>query len=329
MNLSNFNKILIIRLSSLGDILLTTPFLRTLKLSYPHIKIDFIVRSEYESTLKFNPHINNLIPLERNYKKEKIKSKIKYDNYDLIVDLQNNIRSRYLTRGFSSKTVRYKKPYLDRLLLVKFKINRFKEIIPIPVRYANSIPNFKLDQKGLELFIPDEEKSVISDNNLIGLCPGSRHLTKMWPKDYYIELGNQLTKNNYKVALFGGKDDMAICKEISSMVDGSINLSNNNDLIKLAVNMKSCRAIVCNDSGLMHTALALNLPVISIFGSTVKEFGFTPYKGKNIVLENNLLSCRPCSHIGLDECPKNHLDCLNKISPITVYNAVNKITNKI
>jgi heptosyltransferase-2 len=329
VNLSKINKILIIRLSSLGDVLLTTPLVRSLKSSYPNIKIDFIVRTEFDSTLKYNPNINNLIKLERNYNKEQVRSQIIKDNYDLIIDLQNNIRSRYLTRGSSLKTVRYKKPYLNRILLVKLKINRFKEIIPIPVRYANSLPNFELDQKGLELFIPEEEKSEISDDNFIGLCPGSRHLTKMWPKEYFIELGNQLIQSNYKVALFGGKDDMAICNDISTKVDGALDLSNNNDLIKLAVNMRACRAIVCNDSGLMHTALALNIPVVSIFGSTVKEFGFFPYKGKNIVLENNLLSCRPCSHIGLDKCPKNHLDCLNKISPITVLEAVKKITNKI
>lgn len=329
MNLSKINKILIIRLSSLGDVLLTTPLIRTLKSSYPNLQIDFIVRSEYESTLKFNPNINNLITLERNYKKEKVRSQIIKENYDLIVDLQNNLRSRYLTHGYSLKTVRYKKPYLSRILLVKLKINRFKQVIPIPVRYANSLPNFELDQKGLELFVPEGEKSEIADDKVIGLCPGSRHLTKMWPKEYFIELGNQLIKSNYKVALFGGKDDMAICNDISTKVDGALDLSNNNNLIKLAVNMRACKAVVCNDSGLMHSALALNIPVVSIFGSTVKEFGFFPYKGKNIVLENNLLSCRPCSHIGLDKCPKNHLDCLNKITPITVLEAVKKITNKI
>jgi heptosyltransferase-2 len=79
--------------------------------------------------------------------------------------------------------------------------------------------------------------------------------------------------------------------------------------------MKQCKTIICNDSGLMHTALGVGAPVVAIFGSTVKELGFFPYRGKSVVLENNLLSCRPCSHIGLDECPKKHLDCLNKITP--------------
>lgn len=329
MNLSKINKILIIRLSSLGDILLTTPLIRTLKSSHTHIKIDFIVRKEYESTLKYNPHIDNLISLDRDYDKKIIRVQIIKEDYDLIIDLQNNIRSRFLTRGSSLTTVRYKKPYLNRILLVKLKINRFNEVIPIPVRYANSLPNFELDNDGLELFLPKDAKAEINKDKFIGLCPGSRHYTKMWPKEYFIELGNQLTKNNYKVVLFGGKDDKSICEEISNKVLGSLNLSNNDDLIKLAVNMRNCDAIVCNDSGLMHAAIALNIPVISIFGSTVKEFGFFPYKGKNIVLENNLLSCRPCSHIGLDQCPQNHLDCLNKITPITVLEAVKNITNRI
>ena len=329
MNFSKFNKILIIRFSSLGDVLLTTPLIRTIKSLYPHLKIDFIVRKEYESTLVNNPHIDKLLTLERNYNNTETRSQIIDSNYDLIIDLQNNLRSRRLIRNSSSKIVRYKKPYLNRILLVNFKINRFKEIIPIPVRYANSIPDFVLDNKGLELFISPTNFTKIKEDNFIGLCPGSRHITKMWPKEYFIELGNELIKMNYNIALIGGRDDLEICEEISSKIKGSINLSNNNDLLELAANMNKCKAIICNDSGLMHTALAVEIPVVSIFGSTVKEFGFFPYKGENIVLENNSLSCRPCSHIGLDKCPKNHLNCLTKISPAVVLEQSLKLIKQI
>ena len=102
-------------------------------------------------------------------------------------------------------------------------------------------------------------------------------------------------------------------------MNGAVDLSNNNDLINLAVNMKNCKAVVCNDSGLMHTALAVGSRVVAIFGSTVKELGFYPYKGDNLVLENNSLSCRPCSHIGLEKCPKEHFKCMNEIKPKIVF----------
>lgn len=320
MNLSNYQKILIIRLSSLGDILLTTPLVRTIKKQYPHISIEFIARKEYEDTIKFNPYISNIISLSRDYRSEDLNKEIKRNNYNLIIDLQNNIRSRRLTKGVSSTIVRYKKPYLNRLLLVKLKINRFQNITPIPVRYANSIPEFNLDEKGLELFLSENLEIILEDNhNYIGFCPGSRHITKMWPEEYFVELGNELTKKNYTVVLFGGKDDKEVCAKISKQINGSVDLSNDNDLLDLAANMKKCSAIICNDSGLMHTALAVQVPVIAIFGSTVKEFGFTPYKGKNLILENNSLSCRPCSHIGLDECPKKHFKCLTEITPNFVF----------
>ena len=98
---------------------------------------------------------------------------------------------------------------------------------------------------------------------------------------------------------------------------------------QLAVDMKSCTAIICNDSGLMHSSLALGLPVIAIFGSTVRELGFYPYKGVNFVLENNSLSCRPCSHIGRKECPKGHLKCLYEIQPVEVFNTLQKFLRDI
>lgn len=316
MNLSKLNKILIIRLSSLGDILLTTPLIRTLKSIHPELSIDFIVRSEYEDVIKHNPNLNKIITIKRDYKTNSIREEIHKNKYDLIIDLQNNLRSKRLTNGSMSEIVRYKKPYLNRTLLVKFKINRFKEIIPVPVKYANAIPNFLLDDKGLELFLPDNiESSPDEEKNYIGFCPGSRHKTKMWPEEYFIELGNKLSKNNYKIVLLGGGDDREICSRLSQRIEGSIDLSNNNNLFELAANMKKCKAIVCNDSGLMHGGLAVDVPVVAIFGSTVKELGFFPYKGENLILENNSLSCRPCSHIGLDKCPKQHFNCMNEILP--------------
>ena len=144
----------------------------------------------------------------------------------------------------------------------------------------------------------------------------------MWPKEYYIELGKKLIENNYNVVLFGGKDDKVICEEISSSLSKSINLCNDNNILQTAADMKLCKTIICNDSGLMHAACAVKVPVIAIFGSTVKEFGFTPYGSKNLILENNSLSCRPCSHIGKSSCPKHHFKCMKEITPQLVYDSL-------
>ncbi len=330
MNLTKYNKILVIRLSSLGDILLTTPLLRTLKKKLPNSKIDFLLREQYKEAIVNNPNLNSIIPIARDYKQSEVKNKILESRYDLIIDLQNNFRSRKITLGIISEVVRFHKPWFKKFVLVKFKKNLFKEIIPIPVRYAQTIPEFSLDNSGLEIFTNFENKTKLSNNeNHIGFCPGSRHKTKMWPEEYYIKLGKLLTEMGKKIILFGGNDDLEVCRKISELIPDSINLANNNELLKTAEEMKKCKTIICNDSGLMHLALAANVPVIAIFGSTIKEFGFAPYKGKNLVLENNLLSCRPFSHIGLEECPKKHFKCMLEITPEQVYHKTLEFIDRI
>lgn len=316
-NLNSVKRLLIIRLSSLGDILLTTPFIRTVKTLYPSIEIDFILRSEYKDLLINNPHITKLILFNRdeNLNKELYES-ISEANYDLVVDLQNNFRSRKLRAKSNARFVKFNKRNFDKFLLVKFKINRFKDQSSIPERYAQTIGDFKLDENGLDLFTNNESSNLIIGNNIfIGFCPGSRHFTKRWPAAYFIKLGNELLKNGFQVVLFGGKSDREICDEIKQKIQGSIDLSNDDDILQTVADIKKCKLIVCNDSGLMHAASAAGVKVAAIFGSTVKEFGFTPYKCQHLVFENKSLSCRPCSHIGRSICPEKHFKCLEKITP--------------
>ena len=149
----------------------------------------------------------------------------------------------------------------------------------------------------------------------------------MWLKDYYVELGNLLYKDGYKVVLFGGESDLQICYDLSIKIPGSINLSNDDQLFKTAADMKKCTALVCNDSGLMHVACAVKVPVFAFFGSTVREFGFTPYKNKNLIMENEGLSCRPCSHIGREKCPKKHFKCMTDLKPQIAFDKLKLFLN--
>ena len=329
MKLSNVKKLLIVRLSSLGDILLTSPLIRSIKKKYPQIEIDFVLREEFHNLLKLNPYIRNIYLYPK--AKEKLKNLKKYiykNNYDLVIDLQNNFLSRRLLKHFGGSVTRFKKKNLYKFLLVQFKINKLKDAPPIPVRYANVIENFELDDEGLDLITNNEPSKLLRENdNLIGLCPGSKHYTKMWPKDYFIQLGNLLMENNYKVLIFGGTEDIRLCEDIASNISSSVNLCNENDILQTAADMKMCRAIYCNDSGLMHTATAVKVPVMVFFGSTVGEFGFSPYYSKNLILENNNLSCRPCSHIGKSKCPKGHFKCMKEISPQMAFDNLEMLIN--
>lgn len=327
MDISGKKSILIIRLSSLGDILLTTPLLRSVKKRYPDIKIDFVLKEQYKELLQFNPHISRIYE----YKTDKVEKKalfktLKENKYDLIVDLQNNFRSFKLRRAANAPAVKFNKKTLSKFLLVKFKYNRLRNAGPIPKRYAKTLGNFQLDNGGLEFFLPGSTKSMLGDfNKYIGFAPGSRHFTKMWPKQYYADLGNQLMSKGYLVVLFGGKSDIQICYELSVKIPGSINLCNEDQIFDTATDMKKCRAIVCNDSGLMHIACSLKIPMLTFFGSTVKEFGFMPYNCKSLVMENAGLNCRPCTHIGRETCPKNHFRCMMELTPKSAFDKLNTI----
>ncbi len=314
-------KVLIIRFSSLGDVLLTTPFIRSLKNQFPYLLIDFIVKEAYKDILINNPYINKLyIFKKRKNEIAELKEMLSVNKYDLVIDLQNNFRSSSLIKKLNGyKTVFNKHTFL-KFLLVKLKIDKMSSKAQIAVRYASTINGLQLDPDGLDLYTDKEPDKIIREGkNLIGFCPGSRHFTKMWPKEYFIELGNILTKNGFLIVLLGGKSDKAICNELNSAIPGSVSLCGNDDILQTASDIKMCKLIVCNDSGLMHAACAVGIPVLTFFGSTVKQFGFTPYKNKNSILENNSLSCRPCSHIGRASCPKGHFKCMLQLTPQLAY----------
>lgn len=325
--LSKLNKILIIRLSSLGDILLTTPFIRAIKSQFPDIKIDMLLREEYANVVKLNPYLNKKFLFKKDDKSNNVLiEQLENTNYELVIDLQNNLRSKKIVSSLKTKSVKFDKRSFDKFLLVNFKINKLKEALQIPVRYSNTIHDLNLDKGGLDLFTDKSaNEELIGKNNLIGFCPGARHFTKRWLKEYFVELGNKLTQDGYTIVLFGGRIDKEICEEINKAIPGSINLANDDDLLQTVADMKLCKVVVCNDSGLMHTATATGTKVIAIFGSTVKELGFAPYNCNNLILENNSLTCRPCSHIGRSNCPKKHFDCMKSIKPGFVFEKIQSI----
>lgn len=316
MKLSNVNNLLIIRLSSLGDILLTTPLIRSIKNKYPSITIDFIVREEFKDAVESNIYLDNVYVYYREKPNTDLVESLREKNYDMVVDLQNNFRSNRLRKNLSGMQVKFKKPDVSKFLLVHTKLNFLKDAKQIPERYAECLGENILDGSGLDFFIPDGINSSLEDDGkYIGFCPGAQHFTKKWPEEYFVELGNELNRLGYKVVLIGGDSDRLMCRKLQLRIENSIDLSNENELYKLAADMKKCKAIVCNDSGLMHLASAIQIPLIALFGSSVMEFGFTPYMAESIVLENDSLSCRPCSHVGKAECPEDHFYCMNKIKP--------------
>jgi ADP-heptose:LPS heptosyltransferase len=328
--ISSSKKILVIRISSLGDVLLTTPLLRALKKKFPDKSFSFLVEDNFADALCYNPNLDRVFHYSKKDRGKGIVADLKTQNFDFVIDLQNNLRSKQIVKELKLPSVKFVKPTIEKFLLVQFKINFLKQNKSIPEYYAKSISeDFVLDEFGLDFYLDDGRKA--GNNGIskrIGFCPGSQHFTKQYPAEYFIELGKTLTDKGFEIVLLGGKSDREICSRVSSEIPNATDSSNDNDLFALAREMEKCEAVICNDSGLMHLATAVGTPTVAIFGSTVKEFGFAPYKSKSIVIENNSLNCRPCSHIGKAKCPKNHFKCMLDLTPEKVCNEFLKFYDK-
>lgn len=327
-------KILIIRLSSIGDIVLSTPLIRVLRNKFPNSQIDFIIKKEFSELLKYNPNLTNLIEFntENGFKELlRLKRQILKENYDLIIDIHNNLRSIFLRMFTGAHVVRINKRVFKRFLLVKFKINLYKNAIHVVDRYIETLSNFSIknDNQGLEIFVPEDtieiakNKINFSDKNLyIAIAPSAKHETKRWLPERFAQLGDKLAeKFKAKIILLGGKEDEDRCRFVEEMmVSKPINLCGKTTLLESAAVLSMCKLLVTNDSGLMHIGSAMKTRIVAIFGSTVKEFGFSPYGVENIVIEKNI-PCRPCSHIGRNKCPEGHFKCMRDIQVEDVFNA--------
>lgn len=289
---------------------------------FPNSLIDFLIRSEYKDAVLYNPNINKVYELYRDDNSQIIEE-LKSNGYDQVVDLQNNLRTKRMVRKLHTLSYSFRKPNIKKFLLVKLKLNFFGEQQNIVQRYAKSIPGLVLDEHGIDLIIPQNITSQLpADQKYIGFCPGAKHFTKRWALEYFAELGKRLNQTGFTIVLLGGSSEKDLCAKLNAEINNSIDCCTDDDLFLTAANLKQCLAVISNDSGLMHVASAVKTRVVAVFGSSVKEFGFTPYGVEKLILENNSLKCRPCSHIGKNHCPKKHFKCLKEITPEFVFNNV-------
>lgn len=347
MDMGNtIHRTLIIRFSSIGDILLSSLLLRVFHKRFPECQIDYLVKQEYADLVRFNPHVASVMAfptpggiceLHETWKS------IQNSHYDLVVDLHDSIRSRYLCAGVPN-VVRIRKRKLARFLLVKVKwdvYHWFGGAPSVAERYLEPVKDLGVenDGNGLEVFIPDSASAnadkvllhagIKEKGAAIGICPSARHNNKMWLKERFAETASSLAREeNAAILLFGsGKDEEIRCGEIKSLIEQQsprtivLDLSGRISLLGTAALMDTCSVVITNDSGLMHLAAARKRKVVAIFGPTVRNLGFFPYGTKSTVVEDISLSCRPCTHIGLAHCPRGHFKCMNDIESSTVIEA--------
>ncbi|OYT15563.1 MAG: hypothetical protein B7C24_12425 [Bacteroidetes bacterium 4572_77] len=326
--------ILIIRLTSFGDITLTTHLPRIIKSKYPDISIDYITSDFFADIVSHNLYLDDILFYDKNNNiiLTENGNSIEYGRkkYDYVFDLQKNKYSKKIIKHFKSEVFRLKKENWKKFLLVHFKINLYKSIKHVSQKYLAvfSILNIKDDNQGLEIWLPEEKakkalsKSINEDVNTIIVAPGAKHFTKCYPPEKYIELIEYLNNTisitkKLKFLLLGSNEEVSVCKDIeNAFLEKDINIENLAGTTSILESVKivdSAKLVICNDSALMHVAVARKTPVIAIFGSTVQEFGFFPISSNAHVIEKTL-KCRPCTHIGRSNCPKGHFRCMNDIS---------------
>lgn len=310
-------KILLIRLSSIGDIVLTSPVVRAVKTQLKSVELHAITRKSYQSIYELNPHIDKVFGVEKS--PHEILELLKAEKYDLILDLHKNFRSYKLRLALGVKSYSFPKLNRKKYLLVRFKIDHMPRL-HIVDRYFEAVKPLGVvnDNLGLDFFVSPHEIEQMPElpdfcsQGYFGVVIGGNHNTKILPVTKLIEVIKQLPK---PAVLLGGKEDQLRGNEVVSVLGskvwnacGKLSLSQSAQIIKDSV------AVLTNDTGLMHIAAAFNKPVVSVWGNTVPQFGMYPYipqfPERVSIIENKDLSCRPCSKIGFDRCPKKHFKCM-------------------
>ena len=315
-------KFLIIRFSSIGDIVLTTPVIRCLRKQYPDAEIHFLTKQAFYGIVANNPYINKIHVLAESF--ELMLHELKTEEYDYIIDLHHNLRTLRIKRFLKNvKAFSFNKLNVEKFIYTNLKINTLpkKHIVDRNLETVASL-GVTNDELGLDYFIP--QKDIVSNNDIptshlhgyLAIVIGAALATKKLPVHKLRELCKAI---NHPVILLGGKEDVENGKAIAAGDEikiynacGKFNLNESADLLRRS------KLVISHDTGLMHIAAALQKRVIAIWGNTVPDFGMYPYYGKaskqhfdNIEIKK--LWCRPCSKIGYAKCPKGHFKCMELI----------------
>jgi ADP-heptose:LPS heptosyltransferase len=321
-------KFLIIRFSSIGDIILTTPVIRGLKQQVENAEVHYVTKEKYAPLLSANPYIDKLhllqdktAPLFENLKREKI---------DFIIDLHHNIRSAQVKRKLRVPAYTFKKLNVQKWLLVNLKINRLDNSHVID-RYLETVTAFgvKNDGMGLDYFIPPGEGFAAERlpepfaQGFIACVIGGTYATKRLPVHKIVAMCSQIP---YPLVLLGGKHEQEAGDEVvAGLQNPVLNLAGKTTISESADLIRMARLVLTNDTGMMHIAAAYQKKILSFWGNTVTQFGMTPYQPHpdSLILQTEGLKCRPCSKLGFDKCPKGHFRCMEEIDTGIAVNWIN------
>ena len=312
-------KILIIRFSSIGDIVLTTPIIRCIKQQIQGVEIHYITKQKFSSVIEANPYIDKIHSIKDSI--FEITDELKKENFDYVIDLHHNIRTLKLKWILGKKSFSFRKLNWEKFLMVYFKINKLPKL-HIVDRYFETLHSIgvKNDSKGLDYFI--SEKDIVNISSYLPahfqdgytvLVVGGSYFTKQIPINKLKEFCELSSK---PLVLLGGKEDVLNSEEVHQAFLGkTINLCGQLNINQSASIIQQAQKVITSDTGLMHIAAAFKKNIMSVWGNTIPEFGMGVYLPSNEskIVEVKNLSCRPCSKLGHHSCPKKHFKCMNDI----------------
>lgn len=321
-------KFLIVRFSSIGDIVLTTPVVRCLKKQVPDAEVHYVTKKSFGHILENNPYISKIFTIEKDV--SEIAGVLRDEQYDFIVDLHHNLRSSILKQKLGVKSGSFPKLNVKKFLLTKFKIDRLPELHVVD-RYFAAVKSWGVnpDMNPCDYFIPPHDEVSTTQFGLsekfIAFAIGAQLGTKKLPNEKIISI---IQKIKMPVAILGGKTDFENGEQIAAACPNAVNLCGKMNLNQSASIIRQCEKMVTHDTGLMHIASCFKKKIISVWGNTVPAFGMYPYSPMDPHLysihEVKGLACRPCSKIGYPTCPKKHFNCMQQQNIDAIVKCVNQ-----
>lgn len=340
----NLEKFLLIQTAFIGDVILTLPLAQLLKKNYPESKIDFLTIGRSSEVLKNHPDISSIIIYEKHTQDKgltglsRIIKKVKQNEYQVAIIPHRSIKSALIAFlagiqrriGFNRSAGKFLLTdiiqYENNIHEIERNLNLVKNICEIP--QGKIFPKVYPDEKDIKVIDKIfHEYKIYNYEKLICVAPGSVWNTKMWTKEGYIELINDLISKDFIVFLIGSKTDYSLCENIRKCVKkvGVINLAGELSILQSAKLIERSAILISNDSAPVHLATAVGTPVIAIFGPTSPRFGFSPYSEKSVVVEVEDLYCRPCRIHGSRKCPTGKFECMTRITHERVLRSVDEI----
>lgn len=323
-------RVLCVRFSSIGDVLLTTPLLRALKQRHPDAEIVFVTKQAMAPLIADNPHVTRIVAITSGQSVVDLARALRDLRPTHGLDLHGSLRSTALRLLVPTRWSGYSKRKLRRTLLISTKIDLYGAPVPVAERYFEAARALDVRPDGgpVEFFLSQEARDTVTrwlDGRVTApfavIAPGAAHATKRWPLAHWRMLVEQLRLRGHAVVAVGGAADRDLAAELGSDV---VNAAGEFSLQETGACLARAAVAISGDTGVMHMASGVGTPVIALFGPTVREFGFFPYTRRARVLERDL-ECRPCSAMGTERCPLGHHRCLHDILPADVAAAIGEL----